>query len=408
MTLSRRDLLKGAAALFGAGFFPRLSRAEAPAFEILSMKAVSETPRYWYGWPTVGVTADDELIVVASGGREGHICPFGRIDLFRSRDKGESWSWPQTIYDGPIDDRDAGVLVTDLGTILVTSFSSLAYYDQTLKDEIERRAHGESQMSDQRYDRWMRVHRRVSEKERLHELGSFLFRSTDCGVNWAARHRLPINSNHGPFQTQSGRLLYPGVEMWTKQRAEFFAAESNLAGKEVPSGNRVSVWYSDDDGQSWAFLSAIPAREGDSLENYHELHGVEAADGTLVVQMRNHNRRNNLETLQCESRDGGKSWTEPHEIGVWGHPSHLRRLADGRLLMSYSHGRLPLGEHVRVSDDCGKSWSEPINIGPNDGFGDFGYPSTVQLSDGSLVSVWYETPAPEENTIVKMARWVLK
>ena len=76
--LSRRDLLKSAAALFGAGFLPGAARgAEAPAFEILWTKPVSETPDIYYSWPTVGVTKDDELIVVASGGREGHICPFG-------------------------------------------------------------------------------------------------------------------------------------------------------------------------------------------------------------------------------------------------------------------------------------------------------------------------------------------
>ena len=410
--LTRRGMLKstaaGAAALFSAGFVSSsLRAAEAPRVEILSEKAVSETPDIYYGWPTVGVTQDDELLVAVSGGRETHVCPFGRVDLFRSRDKGETWTWPQTISDGPIDDRDAGILVTDKGTILVTTFTSLAYSDEILSKEIERRAKGQKEMSDQRYDRWMRVHNRVSEQERLRELGSFIFRSTDDGVNWEARRRVPVNSNHGPFQMKSGRLIYPGVEMWTERRAEFFAAEKAAAGRQSPSGNRVSVWYSDDDGQSWEFLSAIPTREGDDPNRYHELHGAEADDGTLVVQIRNHNARDDCHTLQCESRDGGKTWTEPHAIGVWGHPSHLWRLADGRLLMTYGFRNSPLGQCVRISDDSGKSWSEPYMFRtevPRDN----GYPSSVQLSDGSLVSVWYETPKDAANTIVKMVHWVLK
>ncbi|MBQ3454455.1 MAG: exo-alpha-sialidase, partial [Thermoguttaceae bacterium] len=170
--ITRRDLLKsaGAAALFGAGFVSSsLRAAEAPRVEILSEKAVTETPDLYYGWPTVGVTQDDELLVAVSGGRETHVCPFGRVDLFRSRDKGETWTWPQTISDGPIDDRDAGILVTDKGTILVTTFTSLAYSDEILSKEIERRAKGEKEMSDQRYDRWMGVHNRVSEPERIRE-----------------------------------------------------------------------------------------------------------------------------------------------------------------------------------------------------------------------------------------------
>ena len=87
--ITRRDLLKsaGAAALFGTGFVSSsLRAAEAPRVEILSEKAVSETPDIYYGWPTVGVTQDDELLVAVSGGRETHVCPFGRVDLFRSRD----------------------------------------------------------------------------------------------------------------------------------------------------------------------------------------------------------------------------------------------------------------------------------------------------------------------------------
>ena len=411
-SLSRRDMLKSSA-VGAAAFFTSLGTAgkagaEPPAFEILWSKAVSETPAYYYGWPTVGVTKDDELIVAVSGGRESHVCPFGRVDLFRSRDKGETWSWPQTIYDGPSDDRDAGILVTDKGTILVTSFTSLAYYNFTLKAEIERRAKGEKQMSDEQYDRWMKVHERIGEQERRRELGSWLFRSTDDGVNWEKRHRIPINSNHGPFQLKSGRLLYPGIEMWDKERADFFEQEKAAGATENPSGNHVCVWYSDDDGKSWAFLSAIPEREGDTIWKYYELHGVEAEDGTIIVQIRNHNEQNNQETLQCESSDGGKTWTVPHSIGVWGLPSHLWRLNDGRLLMTYGHRRAPLGQYARLSDDCGKSWSEPMYIGPNDVSGDLGYPSTVQLSDDSLVSVWYETPAAGAKAIVKMARWVLK
>ncbi|MBO7679740.1 MAG: exo-alpha-sialidase, partial [Thermoguttaceae bacterium] len=145
-----------------------------------------------------------------------------------------------------------------------------------------------------------------------------------------------------------------------------------------------------------------------TIWKYYELHGVEAEDGTIIVQIRNHNAQNDQETLQCESSDGGKTWTVPHSIGVWGLPSHLWRLTDGRLLMTYGHRRAPLGQYARLSDDCGKSWSEPMYIGPNDVSGDLGYPSTVQLSDDSLVSVWYETPAAGAKAIVKMARWVLK
>ncbi len=152
----------------------------------------------------------------------------------------------------------------------------------------------------------------------------------------------------------------------------------------------VGVCESTDDGQNWRRLGGIPPRDGDSVENYHELHAVETTDGRIVAQIRNHNRANSGETLQSESDDGGRTWTQPRSIGVWGLPSHLLRLADGRLLMTYGHRRPPYGNQARVSTDGGRTWSEPMVISGDGAGGDLGYPSTVQLADGSLVTVWYE------------------
>ena len=123
---------------------------------------------------------------------------------------------------------------------------------------------------------------------------------------------------------------------------------------------------------------------------YHELHAVEAAAGRLIVHIRNHNTANAGETLQSESTDGGRTWSVPHAIGVWGLPSHLLRLRDGRLLMTYGHRRAPLGNQARLSRDQGRTWSAPITVSSGAASGDFGYPSTVQLADGTLLTVWYE------------------
>ena len=180
-----------------------------------------------------------------------------------------------------------------------------------------------------------------------------------------------VNSPHGPVQLSDGRLLYAGKDLWRE-------------------GSRVGVCESNDDGQTWKWLAEIPVRDGDDHRQYHELHAVETADERIVVQVRNHNKNHERETLQCESKDGGKTWTKPHSIGVWGLPSHLLRLKDDRLLMSFGHRRKPYGNQARVSEDSGRTWSEPLIISDDGAGGDLGYPSTVQLDDGSLVTVWYE------------------
>jgi sialidase-1 len=82
-------------------------------------------------------------------------------------------------------------------------------------------------------------------------------------------------------------------------------------------GTKAGVAESTHDGRSWRWLSDIPLRAGDRAADDHELHAVEAADGRIVVHIRNHSAANAQETLQCESRDGGKTWSVPHLIGVW-------------------------------------------------------------------------------------------
>jgi sialidase-1 len=126
--------------------------------------------------------------------------------------------------------------------------------------------------------------------------------------------------------------------------------------------------------------------------------------GRLVVQLRNHNTANAGETLQSESSDGGKTWTIPHPIGVWGLPSHLLRLRDGRLLMSYGHRRKPFGNQARLSEDGGHTWSEPMIISGDGASGDLGYPSTVQLADGLLLSAWYESMTGSPRAVLRQAR----
>jgi hypothetical protein len=216
-----------------------------------------------------------------------------------------------------------------------------------------------------------------------------MIRSTDGGVSWSARYVTGVNSPHGPIQLSDGRLLYPGKELWT-------------------GNGRVGVCESLDDGQTWHWLAGIPARPGDTVDNYHELHGVEVRPGSVVVHIRNHNRADSGETLQCESADGGKTWSVPHTIGAWGLPSFLMRLRSGELLMTYGHRRVPFGNQVRLSRDGGRTWSDPLIISGDGVSGDLGYPSTVQLEDESLLTVWYERMQGSPRAVLRQARWVFE
>ena len=375
---TRRSWIKGTAGA-AAGtltlFHVRPSALAAPTATIRDTKIISPEPELYNGWPTLARRKNGELLLVSSGGRELHVCPFGRVELMRSKDGGQTWSYPRVVMDGPIDDRDAGVLETEKGTILVTTFTSLAY-----ESPLAKMKDGEQK------DRWLAVHNRVSAEERQEALDVWMMRSTDGGVTFSGRYKVPANSPHGPIQLSDGRLLYAGKALWEE-------------------GKKIGVSESSDDGKTWTPIHEIPPMEGHDPINYHELHAVEAADGKLIAQIRNHNKPHAGETLQSESSDGGKTWTKAHPIGVWGLPSHLLRLQDDRLLMTYGHRRAPLGNQARISEDHGATWSEPIILSGDGASGDLGYPSTIQMDDGSLVTVWYEKMKGSPRAVLRQARW---
>ncbi|MEZ5355464.1 MAG: sialidase family protein [Bryobacteraceae bacterium] len=381
MVIGRRALFGLAPALIGVG-----RAAPAPKARIETVDVISRQPRYYHAWPTLARRRNGELVASYSGGREAHVCPFGRVEAITSRDEGRTWSWPRVLMDTPIDDRDSGIVETARGSLLVTTFTSLAY-EKVLAEAKD--------WEPERLDRWRAVQHATSADERQGLLGAWMLRSTDGGLTWSAPFRVPVTSPHGPVAVSGGRLLYPG--------------------KRYPNNGAIGVCESTDDGVTWRWLAQIPSRAGDAFADYHELHAVETADKRIVAHIRNHNKANDRETLQSESTDGGRTWSVPRPIGVWGLPSHLLRLRDGRLLMSYGYRRDPRGNHARISEDHGRTWSEPIVLSA-DGTGDLGYPSTVELGDGSLLTLWYEFRnsgstvaklASPPLSVLRLARWSL-
>lgn len=178
-----------------------MAQAKQSKISVLQIDTISHQPENYHGWPTLARRRNGELLVVCSGGRESHVCPFGRVELIRSRDDGQTWSWPQVLMDTVIDDRDAGICETPKGALVVTTFTSLAYEDR-LKKEGDRLSW------------WNAVNLRASGAQRQSLLGTWMLRSDDGGLTWSAPYRVPLNSPHGPTALADGRLLYAGKKLW--------------------------------------------------------------------------------------------------------------------------------------------------------------------------------------------------
>ncbi len=392
LSVDRRHFLKTSTALAAGAAVVRPSSLSAVTGTILETRIISKQPEFYHGWPTVVRRKNGELWLTWSGGRVSHVCPFGQVVAMTSRDEGATWSWPRVLLDSAIDDRDSGVLETAKGTLIASTFTSLAYEPYLEKrrvfSELTKEGWQSRELTVEEYESWRSCHERLNAEERKADLGEWIIRSTDGGATWSGRIPTLVNSPHGPIQLKDGRLLYAGKQLWTEDK-------------------KVGVAESRDDGLTWKWLAQIPTRSGDdATKSYHELHAVEADDGTIIAQIRNHNKADSGWTLQTESKDGGKTWSDPHPI-CFGLPSHLLKLRDGRLLMSYGHRRAPFGNQARVSSDHGKTWSDAIPLSDDGIGGDLGYPSTVELTDGTLLTVWYESIAGQKHAVLRQAKWRL-
>ncbi len=356
--------------------------------------------------PTLTKTSNGDLIAVYSGGSRHHVCPFGQLHMITSRDEGKTWSWPRVLADSLIDDRDAGIVQTRNGTLVVNWFTSLAW--EWVMDNGCQVYHAgrPTTLEDEEEAEWQRRRAMLTDEIRWKDLGAWSIRSDDGGVTWSNRVPTMVGSPHGPTELSDGRLLYVGKKSAVDIEDALAAAHAKQGSIGGPYGPGMGVSQSTDDGQSWQHLADMPTMPGHTERDYHELHAVEAANGDIIAHIRNQNTNTHMyETLQTESHDGGHTWTVPHSIDLWGYPAFLMRTGDDRLITTIGHRREPNGNKIAISEDNGQTWLPPQSIN-TDSARDFGYPSTVELSPNRFLTLWYDVQ-DHELAFLRLARWTL-
>ena len=344
----------------------------------------------YHGWPSVCIDDEGVLYAVCSGYRCLHICPFGKTLLFISRDLGETWSAPLVVNDTALDDRDAGVLWLGEKKLLVTWFihPAAVYLDQ--------------------YARWMKNSASVAEapvvlgaladweQYRGRPLlgGSFVRRSCDGGMTWGETVRVPVSAPHGPNRLADGRLLYAGKQMYSAEEAD----------------GAVAVYESGDEGMSWRRLAEIFSPDGTVPDHFHEPHVLELADGALLCAIRAQGDSLPLPFTfyTCRSSDGGKTWSELVPSGICGSPPHLLRHSSGAVVCSYGRREAPYGERACVSWDGGRTWTEEYILRDDAPDGDLGYPASVELPGGDILTVYYQKYTNGEKPSLLYTRWRLE
>ena len=146
---------------------------------------------------------------------------------------------------------------------------------------------------------------------------------------------------------------------------------------------------SSDGGFTWREVTPIAVADAPIFEEptITVLH-----DGQLLAFLRADNRGDGY-LYQAVSSDEGRTWTQPEQLNLWGLPAHVLQLTDGRIVATYGYRRIPCGVRYCVARP-GLSWSVADEYAlRSDGhsLGDLGYPSSVELPNGDVFTVYYIT-----------------
>lgn len=341
----------------------------------------------YFAWPTVARLQDGRLAMVASGFRMKHVCPFGKVVMCTSDDEGQTWSRPAVVMDTPLDDRDAGILPFGERSVLVTSFNNTIA--QQKKWNTYTNDDGTTRPKSRYIDGYLQTVDAAAAEERF--LGSTFVISEDGGKTFGPVMRIPVTAPHGPALLPDGSMLYVGRTFTpddTQQDSDCIQAyRLNPDGTSQLLGTIENI--------SPALLSCEP-------------HAVALENGKIIVHIRVQN--DEFTIYQSESCDGGRTFTRPHQIlpHNGGAPAHLLRLRDGTLISVYGYRQPPYGVRVMYSTDGGESWSIGHDLYVNGVSHDLGYPASVELDNGDILTVFYAKEREPGPAVIMQTVWKLE
>ena len=359
----------------------------------------------YFAWPTVARLRNGKLAVAASGYRLTHVCPFGKGVLAYSEDEGEHWGRPMVLVDTVMDNRDAGVLpFGECGVFYHSIIGSLESNRQWLKRDFHHTADNWLKNATPDVDYRIAYMNMITPEQEKAALGDCYRISHDNGVTFGPVMLSPISSPHGPTELSDGTVLWVGS-----------VREENI--DQISAPEQIQAFTVDTDSGKMSYLGSVPDipdtdGSGSILASY-EPYAFQLPSGRILCHIRV--QRPNGELMftlyQSESDDGGKTWSAPHRLihPQGGAPSHIYMHSSGVLIAAYSNRLIGKpGIRLMFSTDGGENWDTDHILFESDFGDDLGYPATVELSDGSLLTVFYAHTGEEGPAVIWQQKWELE
>ncbi|MBX3256416.1 MAG: exo-alpha-sialidase [Chitinophagaceae bacterium] len=212
---------------------------------------------------------------------------------------------------------------------------------------------------------------------------AWVSRSKDDGKTWQ------INENDFPAAEPGFTSYIPFGDILKANDGSLRVLAYNQSNDKVI--NTVSMFRSGDDGKTWKWFSRISdAKDATAFSKGHnETAFFHTGNGRWIAAARRWKEGQAMDLFSSE--DDGKTWkmagplTESNQ-----HPGHITRLKNGDLLLTFGNRKTGFnGVAVKTSKDNGKTWSDTQLIISDLASFDCGYPASVQLEDGSIMTVYY-------------------
>jgi len=309
------------------------------------------------GYFPVLIKLDDGSLGAVIRGGAPHLGIQGRLDWIHSEDGGRTWSKPTVIVDSQWDDRNPALGQMPDGTV-VMAYAEASTYDPQGKFDGE---YGTYEM--------------------------FYVLSADRGKTWSEKIAPP----HGPIKSGSpfGRIVL--LTDGTALMPVYGSLDPDYKGPiKAPKGTRrmTLIVRSKDNGRTWGDRSLVAV-------DHNEMSLLPLPDGRIIAGLRTGSGALSV----AESSDGGRTWSEPEPLTRRNHhPCDLCLLESSRIVLAFGNRIVPYGVGATVSGDGGRTWDYDHRalLAATSMNRDCGYPSLVQLDDGTLVMMYYSVGTQEK------------
>ncbi|MBE5818053.1 MAG: exo-alpha-sialidase [Clostridiales bacterium] len=384
-------------------------------------------------WPSVCRDENGTLYALSAAFGSEHVCPFNKVAMYISKNNGKTWSPPIVVVDTYLPDGHGGITYLGNGKMVLNWWYETG--DIMFNENYYRIGMG--------FPRSMAAVRQAMvdtyvdiPKEKLVG-GGFVKVSEDYGMTWSEPVRMPIANIHGMCVNKDGDVVFLGKEIYADTSKtfeegifdpekrptyeswwDFVARRNERRMYEEHYNTPIYTCISKDGGYNWEKGGVCKLPDGLQWDKVFEPNAVTLDDGTLLgaIRVEDENEKDNDYTVfLTRSTDGGYTWSEMEPTYIPGSPAHLLKHSSGKLVCVVGC-RLEedgYGIYAYVSEDDGKTFTSKYVINDKSPNYDLGYPASVELDDGSIVTVYYQryynenTGEYDDKPCIMCTRWTL-